>query len=171
MGLTTRSISSLTPAGAVRRRVGLRLVAAESFSAILDRIEPAVPSTPVARGPVPVFLTAAAPGDRVVLAQFLADLAAAPAIAGELVALYVEQHPRLAIWFAARAVAARADAADQIEAAARWREVCGATALAELIRAALAIACPPAAPDPAPPPVILDLDLDVEFDGDAVAGL
>jgi hypothetical protein len=165
MSLTTRSISSIAPARVARRAGGSRVIVPESFSGVLERIEAATPSAAVARGPAPVFVRAEPPGDRAVLAQFLSDLAAASDIVGELVALYTEQYPRLAIWFTARAARARADAAEKIEAAARWREVCGATALAELIRAALAIACPPPEPEPREPPVILDVGIDWDDDG------
>jgi hypothetical protein len=169
MTLSTRAVSSLSPASPARRRGAARVVVSEGFASVLERIEAAAPPAAVSSGPAPVVVSATPPGDRAVLAQFVADLAAAPVIVGELVALYVEQHPRLAIWFAARAARARADAPEQIEAAARWREVCGAAALAELIRAALAIACPSAEPEPAPPPVILDLDADFDdFDFSAL---
>lgn len=158
MSLVTRSVSAATPARAARRPAGARVIASQSFSDILDRVEAAAPSATVAGGPPPVFVCAPESTDRAVLAQFLADLVMAPEIVGELVALYVEQHPRLAIWFAARAARARPDAAEKIEAAARWRDVCGAQPLADLIRAALAIACPPLEPPPRPPPVILDIE-------------
>jgi len=162
MTMSTRAVSSVSATQSRRRRGGSRLVASEAFASILERIEEAPPPASVAGAPPPVAVSAAPSGDRAILMQFVADLAAAPDIAGELVALYVEQHPRLAIWFAARAVRFRADAVGEIEAAARWREVCGLAALAELIRSALAIACPPAPqPDPAPA-VILDLDLDID---------
>jgi len=166
MNLSTRAVSSLSAATLRRRRPSSRLIASESFAAILESIEEVLPPASVASAPSPVVVSAMPSGDRAVLMQFVADLAAAPEIAGELVALYVEQHPRLAIWFAARAVRVRAEAAADIEAAARWRETCGLTALAELIRAALAIACPPE-PQPglAAPAVILDLDVGLdEFD-------
>ena len=162
MIVSARSASSIGSARLARRRSGTRLVAPESFASVLERVEAAQPSADVAPGPAPLILGTPEPGDRAVLAQFLADLAAAPQIVGELVALYVEQHPRLGVWFAARAAAASTEALRQIEAAARWREVCGAAALAELIRAAVAIACPPADPEPAPPSVILDLDWDLD---------
>jgi hypothetical protein len=158
MIVSARSVASVGSPRAARRRSASQLLVPESFASSLDAIEAAAPSAAVAQAPASVVMSAAHPGDRAVFEQFLADLAAAPAIVGELVALYIEQHPRLAIWFAARAAAARDDALEQIEAAARWREVCGAAPLAELIRAATAIACPPADPEPAPPPVILDLD-------------
>jgi hypothetical protein len=145
-----------------RRRGGSRLIAAESFASILECIEEAAPPPDIARAPAPVIVSAVPPGDRAILMQFVADLAAAPEIAGELVALYVEQYPRLAIWFAGRAVRFRADAAQEIEAAARWRETCGLEALADLIRSGLAIACPRTEPDMAAPAVILDLDIDLE---------
>jgi len=165
MIVSTRSVASVGSARAARRRTASRLIVPESFANSLDAIEAASPAAAVAQAPASVVLGAAHPGDRAVLAQFLADLAAAPAIVGELVALYIEQHPRLAIWFVARAAAARADALDQIEAAARWREVCGAGPLAELIRAATAIACPPPPePEPASAPVILDLDVELGDD-------
>ena len=162
MTMSTRAVSSLSAANWPRRRDGWRLVASEAFASILERIEEAPAPATVASAPPPVVVTAVPSADRAILTQFVADLAAAPDIVGELVALYVEQHPRLAIWFAARAVRARDDAAEKIETAARWREVCGALALADLIRAALAIASPPIEPDPAEPPVILDLDFDLD---------
>lgn len=172
MSVTTRSISSIVPARVVRRPVGARVIVPESFSGVLERIEAAASSAAVAHGPAAPFVRAEPPGDRALLAQFLADLAAAPDIVGELVALYTEQYPRLAIWFAARAARSRADAAEKIEAAARWREVCGATTLAELIRAALAIACPPPEPEPREPPVILDICLDwIDWDHDSLENL
>jgi hypothetical protein len=162
MTLSTRAVSSLSAAHAPHRRGGgSRLVAAESFASILDRIEEAAPPASVANAPRPVVVSGLPSGDRAILMQFTADLTAAPDIAGELVALYVEQYPRLAIWFAARAVRFRADVAGEIEAAARRREVYGLEALAELIRAALAMACPPTEPGAAPA-VILDLAIDLD---------
>ena len=173
MIVSTRSVSSVSARTSQQGRRGGRLIVPESFASMLDRVEEASPSAAVAQAPAPLVLSAARPDDRAVLAQFLADLAAAPAIVGELVALYVEQHPRFAIWFVARATAACPDALGQIEAAARWREVCGAAALADLIRAATAIACPPAEPEPAPPPpVIVDLDaFDLDDDDGGLAAL
>ncbi len=166
MSLSIRAVSSLSATQRSRCRGGSRLIASESFASILESIEEAPPPATVANAPSPVVVTAVPSADRAVLMQFVADLAAAPEIAGELVALYVEQYPRLAIWFAGRAVRVRADAADEIEAAARWRETCGLGGLAELIRAALAIACPPEPqPELAAPAVILDLDIALdEFD-------
>lgn len=170
MTLSTRAVSSLSPASLLRRRPAARVVPSEAFASLLERVEEAEPPATVASEPVPLAVSTAEPGDRAVLIQFVTDLAAAPDIVGDLVALYVEQHPRLAIWFAARAARSCADAIEKIEAAARWREVCGAVALAELIRAALTIACPPVEPEPAAPPVILDLDFEF-FDDDNDLGL
>lgn len=164
MIISTQSVSAVSSRTSQQRRRGARLIVPEGFASVLERIEEAAPSAAVAQAPAPLFVGSAHPDDRAVFAQFLADLAAAPEIVGELVALYIEQHPRLAIWFVARATAACPDALPQIDAAARWREVCGAAALAELIRAATAIACPPPAPEPAAPPVILDLDQDFDWD-------
>ena len=166
MTLSTRAVSSLSPASPSRRRPASRVIASESFASVLERIEEATPPATIASEPAPLTVSTAEPGDRAVLAQFVADLAVAPDIVGDLVALYVEQYPRLAIWFAARAARSRVDAIEKIEAAARWREVCGAMALAELIRAALAIACPPDEPAPAAPPVILDVDFEFADDDD-----
>lgn len=162
MTLSTRAVSSASAAYSPRRRGGSRLIASESFASILESIEEAAPPPDIASAPAPVLVTAVPSADRAILMQFVADLTAAPEIAGELVALYVEQYPRLAIWFAARAVRFRADAAAEIEAAARWRETCGLQALAELIRAALGMACPPEPQPISAPAVILDLDIDLD---------
>ena len=162
MNLSTRAVSSLSRAQSSRRRSPSRLIASESFASLLESIEEPAPSPAIARAPAPVVVSAPPLADRAILMQFVADLAAAPDIAGELVALYVEQYPRLAIWFAARAVRFRKEAAAEIEAAARWRESCGLEALAELIRSALAIACPSAPHDAAAPAVIVDLDIELE---------
>jgi hypothetical protein len=160
MSLSIRAVSSLSAPHVSRGRGGSRLIASQSFASILESIEEAPPPATVATAPSPVVVSAVPSADRAVLMQFTADLAAAPEIAGELVALYVEQYPRLAIWFAGRAVRFRAQAAAEIEAAARWRETCGLAALAELIRAALAIACPRDPEGDVPTPaVILDLDI------------
>jgi hypothetical protein len=162
MTMSTRAVSSVSAAQSPPRRAASRLIASEAFASILEGIEEAPPPASVASPPSPVAVSAVPSGDRAILMQFIADLAAAPDVTGELVALYIEQHPRLAVWFAARAVRFRADAAGEIEAAARWREVCGAVPLAELIRAALAIACPPEPQPDAAPAVILDLDMDLD---------
>lgn len=161
---SVRSVSSVSSRASHQRRRRGALIVPESFASVLERIEEAAPPAALAGAPAPLMLSAAHPADRAVLAQFLADLATAPGIVGELVALYIEQHPRLAIWFVARAAAACPDALEQIEAAARWREVCGAVALAELIRAATAIACPTPEPEPAASSVILDLDPDLDWE-------
>ncbi len=128
-------------------------------TAAAGEIEPIVaaqsPAT-VARGPAPHFAAGASVNDRPILARFAADLAVAPDIAGELVALYAEQYPRLAVAFVIRAVSARADAAVQIETAARRREVAGLRDLAFLLYDALDCVLPSL--DEPPPPILLDLD-------------
>lgn len=159
MILRAGAVSSARSSPLPRRVTGVAagFAVAEGMASAVERVAAAPQLSDIAQGPAPLFFSAASPQEREVLQQFLADLAVAPEIAGELVALYVEQHPRFAFWFVARALSLRADSAAQIEAAARWREVCGATALAELIRAALGLAAPPAEPVFITPPVIVDI--------------
>src|SRR6185437_16495508 len=114
MTLSTRAVSSLSMAPSRHRRSPSRLIASESFASILESIEEAAPPPEIASAPSPVLVSAVPSGDRAILMQFVADLAAASEIAGELVALYVEQYPRLAIWFAGRAVRVRPAAASEI---------------------------------------------------------
>jgi len=118
-----------------------------------------------ADGPPPVFdharpilIRGALSFERPILDEFLRDIAAAPEIAGELVALYAEQYPALALRFVTRAVRCLPDAASAILAAARRREaVYGLEGVALVLQAAVALAAPP--PEmPELPPVILDLD-------------
>lgn len=126
-----------------------------SFAALVEEVTAAPPSATVADGLAAAISRGRPPRDRSLLRSFLGDLAAAPEIAGELVALYIEQHPRLALRFVKLALMLRPGAAAEIEAAARWREVCGATQLADVIRGAALLATPPE-PEPSPA-VILDL--------------
>ena len=156
------SVAPPRPSGGERRKHAGRFAIAEGVSSAADPIRGAARPASVAEGVRPWVGGIDLPQDRGVIEQFCADLATAPQLAGELMALYAEQYPRLALRFAAIAVKECRDAPQQIEAAARWREVCGAVLLAELIRAALALACPPA--EPAPPLVPADvLDLDAEW--------
>jgi len=136
-----------------------------AFAALLEQVTAAPPSGSVADGVAAAIGRGRPPQDRSVLRSFLDDLAAAPEIVGELVALYVEQHPRLALRFVKLALMLRPGALDQIEAGARWREVCGAAQLADVIRGAVLLAAPPE-PEPSPA-VILDLrddDLRVAYE-------
>ncbi|HEX9465057.1 MAG TPA: hypothetical protein VGB82_20850 [Alphaproteobacteria bacterium] len=159
-----RPATAITTAAKPRRSrarataTGLPFNAVDGLATAAERVQAAAPPARVAKGPAPVFSGVDLPQDRGVVEQFCADLAAAPEIVGELVALYVEQYPRLALRFVALAVKVRLDAAMQIEAAARWREVCGAVLVAELMRAALDFALPPVDPEPLPAAVVLDLD-------------
>jgi hypothetical protein len=158
------SISAATSsasASRTRRRasgVAAGFATADGVVSPAEHVVAAAHGAAVAQGRAPFFSSAALRRERAAVEQFLADLAAAPDIVGELVALYVEQYPRLALWFVARALKVREDAALRIAAAARWREVCGAEALAEMIFVALDYALPPE-PEPARgPPLILDID-------------
>ena len=90
------------------------------------------------------------------LDRFVGDMAAAPEIVGELVALYVEQHPLLALRFVSLALRRHADAALWIEEAAERRAAFGFAALATVLRAALSLAAP-APEEPEIPSVILDI--------------
>jgi hypothetical protein len=117
---------------------------------------PEAPSLPVRTSSIvgPVF-----PEDRPILDSFAADISAAPEIIGELTALYIEQHCHLAIRFVSHALALRPDAAEDILAAARRREVYGIRWLAGLIVAAVALATAPDAAEAAPK--LLDPMLDI----------
>jgi len=91
-----------------------------------------------------------------VLDRFVGDLAAAPQIVGELVALYVEQYPPLALRFVSLAVRRYPEAPAAIAEAADRRAAFGFAALATVLHAAVALAAP--APDePETPSVILDI--------------
>lgn len=90
------------------------------------------------------------------LDRFVDDMLAAPQIVGELVALYVEQHPLLALRFVALALRRHGDAALWIEDAAERRSRYGFDALATVLRAALALA-DPLPEEPESPSVILDI--------------
>jgi hypothetical protein len=131
-------------------------VVADGVTAPIAEVSAATGAASVAQGRAPYFAIPALPADRPVLEQFVADLAVAPEITGELVALYAEQYPRLAIAFVARALKMQRDAALQIEAAAHRREDGGLADLAGLIYAALDILLPPLPDDPSP--VVLDID-------------
>jgi hypothetical protein len=106
----------------------------------------------------PIRLLPAVSFERPILEGFLRDLAVAPELAGELVALYAEQHPALVLRFVSRAVSRVPDGAAAILAAARRREAAhGLEGVALVLQAAVALAAPiPEAP--ALPPVILDFD-------------
>lgn len=106
----------------------------------------------------PILLRRAMSFERPILADFLRDIAAAPEIAGELVALYAEQYPGLALRFVSRAINRMPDVAPAILAAAGRREAAyGLEAVALVLQAAVALAAPPPE-EPLLPPVILDFD-------------
>jgi hypothetical protein len=153
-----RSKSAASPG----RSLGIAacFVIADGVATAAAEVAAATGAAPVAQGRAPYFARPALPADRPVLKQFVADLAVAPEIAGELVALYVEQYPHLAIALVARALKAQRDAAVQIEAAARRREQGGLTDLASLIYVALDFVLPPLPVEA--PPVILDIE-ELEF--------
>jgi hypothetical protein len=138
--------------------VSADFVLLEGAAALIEPIAPARSPAELARGAAPVFAAQSSAGDLPILEQFTADLAAAPEIVGELVALYAEQHPRLTMAFAARAVKRSASGADEIEAAARRREVGGLVELAQLIYAALDCVLPRSEAPEAPPPVVVDIE-------------
>jgi len=106
----------------------------------------------------PILLRPAVSFERTILEGFVRDLAVAPELAGELVALYAEQHPSLVLRFVSRAVSRVPDVASAILLAARRREAAhGLEGVALVLQAAVALAAPlPEAP--ALPPVILDFD-------------
>lgn len=106
----------------------------------------------------PILLRPAVSFERPILDGFLRDLAVAPELAGELVALYAEQHPALVLRFVSRAVSRVPDVASAILLAAKRREAAqGLEGVALVLQAAVALAAPiPEAP--ALPPVILDFD-------------
>lgn len=108
----------------------------------------------------PILLRPAVSFERPILEGFLRDLAVAPELAGELVALYAEQHPALVLRFVSRAVSRVPDVATAILLAAKRRETAhGLEGVALVLQAAVALAAPiPEAP--ALPPVILDFDCD-----------
>jgi hypothetical protein len=151
-------VSRAKPAGSPGRSLGIAacFVLADGVATSVPEVTAASGAAPVAQGRAPYFARPELPADRPVLEQFVADLAVAPEILGELVALYVEQYRHLAIAFVARALKVQRDAAVQIEVAARRREEGGLTELAELIYTALDLVLPPL-PDE-PPPVILDIN-------------
>ncbi len=124
-----------------------------TFAALLEEVTAAPACAAVADGLAAAVGRGRPPQDQGVLRSFLDDLGAAPEIVGELVALYIEQHPRLALRFVRLALMLRPGAASQIEAAARWREVCGARQLADVIRGAVLLASPP--PEPSPEPAVI----------------
>lgn len=104
----------------------------------------------------PIIVSPVASAERSVLARFHADLQAAPELAGELVALYVEQHPQLTLRFVAVAVQVDPAAAAAIAQAARCREAYGLRGLALVLLAALALVAP-IEPELDTPPVIVDI--------------
>lgn len=106
----------------------------------------------------PILLRPAVSFERPILEGFLRDLAVAPELAGELVALYAEQHPALVLRFVSRAVSRVPDVASSILLAAKRREAAhGLEGVALVLQAAVALAAP--VPEfPALPPVILDFD-------------
>ncbi len=106
----------------------------------------------------PILLRPALSLERPILDGFLRDLAVAPELAGELVALYTEQHPTLVLRFVSRAVSRVPDVASEILVAAKRREAAhGLEGVALVLQAAVALAAP--VPEfPALPPVILDFD-------------
>ncbi len=156
----SRSVSAAVPARSAPRaaRAAVRFTLIDGIACTAEEVSATSAAPEIAEGYTPLIADDAPTVERAVLERFLGDLATAPEIVGELVALYVEQYPRLAIWFAARALRACADAQAQIEAAAERRAAHGLTALADLIAGGLALALPPREPDPPPaPPVILDI--------------
>ncbi len=106
----------------------------------------------------PILLRPAVSFERPILDGFLSDLAVAPELAGELVALYAEQHPALVLRFVSRAVSRVPDVACAILVAAKRREAArGLEGVALVLQAAVALAAP--LPEtPTLPPVILDFD-------------
>ena len=134
-------------------------VAPGTFAALVEEVTAAPPSAGVADGLAAAIARGRPPQDRSLLRAFLSDLATAPELVGELVALYIEQHPRLALRFVKLALMLRPGAAAEIEAAAHWRAVSGAAQLADVIRGAVLLASPPE-PEPPAPAVILDLQDD-----------
>lgn len=111
----------------------------------------------------PIIVSPVASAERTILQRFLADLAVAPDLTGELVALYVEQHPPLALRFVAAALRLDTTAAVAIKVAAERRAAHGLGTLALVLLGALALAAPPAM-DADPPPVIVDIDLELDRD-------
>jgi hypothetical protein len=106
----------------------------------------------------PILIRGALSFERPILEGFVRDIVAAPEIAGELVALYAEQHPALALRFVTRAVSRVPSVAAAILFAAKRRAaVHGLEAVALVLQAAVALAAPPPE-EPELPPVILDLD-------------
>lgn len=119
----------------------------------------AVVSPPlVAEQARPILLRPAVSFERPIIEGFLRDLAVAPELAGELVALYAEQHPALVLRFVSRAVSRVPDVASAILVAAKRREAAhGLEGVALVLQAAVALAA--SLPEaPALPPVILDFD-------------
>lgn len=112
----------------------------------------------------PIIVSPVASAERSVLERFGTDLAVAPELAGELVALYVEQHPQLTLRFVAAALRADPAAGAAIAEAARRREVYGLRSLALVLLAALALVAP-SEPELDTPPVIVDIGLGY-FDDD-----
>jgi hypothetical protein len=111
----------------------------------------------------PIIVSPVASAERTILRRFLADLAAAPDLVGELVALYVEEHPPLALRFVSAALRLDPLAASAIAAAAARREAHGLQTLALVLQGALALAAPPA-PELDTPPVILDIAAASDWD-------
>lgn len=104
----------------------------------------------------PIVVSSVISIEHPILQRFMADLAAAPELAGELVALYVEQYPQMTLRFVAVALRADPAASEAIAAAARRRESHGLRGMALVLLAALALAAP-SEPTLDTPPVILDI--------------
>jgi hypothetical protein len=115
----------------------------------------AAPPSLVASEARPIIVSPVASAERPILERFMADLATAPELVGELVALYVEQHPQLTLRFAAAALHAQPAAGAAIAQAARRRDAYGLGGLALVLLAALALLAPAEVLDT--PPVILDI--------------
>jgi hypothetical protein len=111
----------------------------------------------------PIIVSPVASAERTILERFLADLAVAPDLAGELVALYVEEHPLLTLRFVTAALEFDRMAALAIAAAAARREAHGLRTLALVLLGALALTAPPA-PELDTPPVILDIADESDWD-------
>src|SRR5256885_13704799 len=111
-------VSRTKPSASPGRVSGISacFVLADGVAASTAEVTAAASTPSVAQGRAPFFAQPELPTDRLVLEQFIADLAVAPDIAGELVALYVEQYRHLAVAFVARALKMQRDAALQIEA-------------------------------------------------------
>lgn len=121
---------------------GLPCAAAAGVASPFTAVDEVPDGAGVATESRPIIVSSVASAERSILERFLEELAIAPELAGELVALYVEQHPLLTLRFVTTALEADPQAAPRIRDAAALRAAAGLRGLALVMQAALALAAP-----------------------------